>query len=236
MASMLGGCSNGESAFAPLAAGAVAPGTPAPTAERTSAPSPGPLAVSPASIAIGAENPPISTFSATEANYTSGYTEADNCSGIAAIVPGQSAVTTSSNGTSSSAQQYNVAQLGAGSCTARVADNHGGVRSVAIASTVYGTLTASPANVSLGNGAATSTTVAIAETGYVGSFSQSSDCAGIATIGLSSSTGPNATLSIAQLAAGNCTVDISDNHGGAITVAIASTTSTVIIDSHGGNK
>lgn len=236
LAGALGACSSGGSVFAPLAAGAVAPGTPAPTPTPTLAPivspSPGPLSLSPSSIAIGAASPTNATFNVTETNYTSAFVESDNCSGVASVARGTFATTNYGNGTSLSAQQYDVTQVGAGSCTAQVADNHGGTGSVAIASTLYGTLAASPANVAIGNGNPTSTTVAINESSYVGSFSQSNNCAGIATVGLSPSVGPSATLTVAQVAAGNCSVQLGDNHGGAVSVAVTSTTSTVIIQSH----
>lgn len=233
-ASALAGCSSGGSAFAPLAAGAVAPSTPVPTNWPT--PAPGPLSLSPPSLVIGGPNPTTATFNATETNYTSGYSESANCSGIAAIVQGTSAVTTSSNGISSSAQQYDVTQLAAGSCTAHVADNHGDSGSVAIASTVYGILTASPASIVIGNSNPVSTTVAIAESSYTGPFTESNNCAGIATVTLSPSNGPTATLAITQLASGMCTVSLADNHLGTVTVQITSTVSTIIIQSTGRHQ
>ena len=188
--------------------------------------------VAPAALAIGGPNSTITNFHATEENYASGYTETDDCPRVALVSAGQGSSATGSI-VGSTTQQYNVTQLGPGSCIARIADNHGGIGSVVIVSTVYGALAASPATVEIGNGNPTSVDLTIDEASYTGSFTESDNCTGIASVALMAAYGPSTTIMVAQLAAGACTVQVGDDHGGNLSVPVISTTSTVIIDSYG---
>ena len=235
----LTGCGSQGSVFAPLAAGAVAPGaTPVATAVPTidPTPSPGPLTVSPAALAIGAANPATASFVVAETWYDAFFRESDTCAGIATIA--SSGIThIIGNGSGSppnqTAEQFLVTQVGAGTCAATISDDHEGSILVPITSTVYGPLSAGTANISLGNGAPMNASDLISEANYSGVFTESDSCAGIATIALSPSNGPMATLAATQLASGMCAVQIADNHGGSIAVQITSTVSTIIIQSTG---
>lgn len=96
-----------------------------------------------------------------------------------------------------------------------------------------GSLAASSASISIGNANPSTASVTINESNYSGALTETNTCAGVATVTQSSATGPSSVLSITQIAAGSCFVKISDNHGGSVTVTVTSTTSSIIIDSHG---
>ena len=241
VAALLTGCGSQGSVFAPLAAGAAAPGptplaTAIPTISPTPTPTPGPLTVSPTAIAIGAANPSIASFAAAETWYDTFFRESDTCAGIATVeYAGVTHIIGSGPGSppNETTERYLVTQIGAGTCAATITDNHGGSLSVPIVSTVYDPLKASATSIALGNGAPIAASDVISETNYSGAFVESDSCAGFAIISLSASNGPTATLAISQLASGMCTVNVADNHGGTVTVQITSTVSTIIIQSVG---
>lgn len=134
-ASVLGGCSNGGSAFAPLAAGAIARPTSKPSATPTALPSPSPpvatptpgtLTASPTSVTIGNGNPTSTTVAISETAYGGQFSESDDCTGIATV---------SLSPLSGPNATLSVAQIAAGACIVQIDDNHGGAIGVNVTST-----------------------------------------------------------------------------------------------------
>jgi hypothetical protein len=87
-------------------------------------------------------------------------------------------------------------------------------------------LVADPASLQLaGVGTASALRFTVSEASYVGTFSETDTCGGVATVSPAAANGPSATFTITGLAGGTCAARLSDAIGQSVPVAIAVTVS-----------
>jgi hypothetical protein len=161
------------------------------------------------------------TFTATENGYSGTITASTtNCGGVATIAP--------ASGVGPSAS-FTVSAVAVGSCQFSVKDATN--QTAAVNVIVNPTSTNNPLTASTGAvsftvpGQAASFTAT--ETGYAGTLTQTSNCAGIATVSPASGTGPSAIFTVTAVAAGICQVTVKDSSNQVTTVGVTVTTTSV---------
>jgi hypothetical protein len=81
-----------------------------------------------------------------------------------------------------------------------------------------------------GLGAAFAKTINVTETGYGGTFGESDNCSGIATVTTSNNHGSTAHYTVTGVAAGSCAATYTDSSSQQATVNIVVTTNGIIIN------
>jgi hypothetical protein len=91
------------------------------------------------------------------------------------------------------------------------------------------TVQPNPVNV-YGTGSANAKTITVDETSYPGTFTESDNCAGKATISPASANGPHATFTVTGVAAGTCVATFTDAFNQQTTTQVIVTTNGFIIN------
>lgn len=152
-----------------------------------------------------------------QSRLTRSYTETDNCSGVATISQ-QGSV---SHGTAT----YEVTPTGAGGCTATFKGVGSNTGTLTISSAPYGSVMPNPSSFSfLGTGASYEQPLTVTQSGYAGTYGESDDCSGIATISESSNGGGTAVYDVTPVAVGSCQITITGGNGKQAFVGVTVTT------------
>jgi len=188
-----------------------------------------PLNVNPTTLTFSGTGGTLN-FTATESGYSGTITSSTtNCGGVATIAP--------ASGTGPAAS-FTVTAVAVGTCQFTVKDASN--QTAAVNVVINPTTTSNPLTSNIGAVAFTAPGQAAnftaTETGYAGSFTQTSNCAGIATVSPASATGPSAQFTITAVAAGICQVTIKDSSNQVTTVGVTVTTTTVNVTSHAVNS
>ena len=153
------------------------------------------------------------TVAVSQENFTGSFTESDDCTGVAKLSAGSNA-----GGKAS----YTVTPEAEGACEATFAGGNAVKAQLPISVTPYGPVVAKPSSLSFtatGSGAAQS--VALSQSNYKGSFGESDDCSGTATIAVESNGGGTAGYTVTPLAKGDCSVTFTGGNAASTKVSIS---------------
>jgi hypothetical protein len=158
----------------------------------------------------------------TQSGYTGSYKESDDCGGIASVALA---------GNQRGKATYKVTPSGAGTCVAVFTGGRDETGRLSISVKLPGSVSVSPSSMTfneLGSSAARDANVS--QKGYGGTFTESDDCSGKATIAKKSDSGGKATYSVTAVAAGSCTATFAGGNGekGTLAVTIAPYGSVVV--------
>jgi outer membrane lipoprotein SlyB len=186
-----------------------------------------PLNVNPTGLTLNGAGGAL-TFTATENGYSGTITPSTtNCGGVATISP--------ASGTGPSAS-FTVTAVAPGTCQFSVKDATNQTAAVNVtvnpSTSTTNPLTTNNAGLAF-TSAGQAATFTASETGYGGTLTQSSNCAGIATVTPASGTGPSASFTVTAVAAGICQVTVKDASNQVITVSVGVTTTSITVSSHG---
>jgi hypothetical protein len=179
---------------------------------------PGPVRVDPASLLFHTTGS-VQFVVVSQQGYTGGFTESDDCFGVAKIVAASTG----------DAKRFSVTSLGAGSCTATFAGGNGESAPLAISVDLPGGVIASPAPLNFGAiGQSNAVVELVTQSNYSGKINQSNSCAGVASVtsGISNGNG-RAHFNITPLAAGVCNIVFTGGNNESFTLDISITITNV---------
>ncbi|HTX58938.1 MAG TPA: hypothetical protein VMH02_04610 [Verrucomicrobiae bacterium] len=131
-----------------------------------------------------------------QGSYGGTFSERDDCTKIATLAADR-------NGGGDG--KYSVTPVGAGSCKATFMGGDGESASLPISVVALGGVVLKPSSLSFSaTGSANSKTVAVTQAKYTGSFTESDDCAKIATLAATANGSGSASYTVTPVAAGSC--------------------------------
>jgi hypothetical protein len=148
----------------------------------------------------------------SQGNFTGSFTETDSCSGTASVK-----ATTNSGGNA----LYSVTPIARGTCTATFTGGGKASAPLAIQVTPYGNVVVTPSSMTFdatGSGAARKALVT--QSNYRGSFTESDDCSGTATVAAGPNAGGKATYTVTARAEGSCTAIFTGGNDNAAPLSI----------------
>jgi hypothetical protein len=174
----------------------------------------GDVLVDPSSLHFDATTPGAAqSVAVSQAGYDAAFQEADTCGGIATI-----ASTSNAHGKA----VYSVTPVGKGTCGATFQGGHGQSAPLSIVVEPPGSIVVDPASLSfnaVGAGAAKS--AAVSQSGFTGTFAESDNCNGIATVVAASNTGGHAAYTVTPVAGGTCSATFSGGNAETAPLAIS---------------
>ena len=170
----------------------------APLSISVTPPPPGDVVVTPDSLMFTSLGPDGSQgVKVTQSHYDAGFTETDNCSGIAVVA--------SAKTTGGGSAAYSVTALAKGSCSATFTGGGGKSSPLSVTVAPLGPVDVKPSSltfVTAGSGSAQN--VAVTQSGFTGTFTESDTCNGIATVSEQTNAGGSASYTVTAVANGNC--------------------------------
>ncbi len=170
----------------------------APVSISVTPPPPGDVVVTPDSLTFTSLGPDGSQgVKVTQSHYDGAFTESDNCAGIAVVA--------SSKTTGGGTAAYSVTALAKGTCSATFTGGGGKSAPLPVTVAPLGSVEVKPSSltfVTAGSGAAQN--VAVTQSGFTGTFTESDTCNGIATVIEQSNAGGNASYTVTPVANGDC--------------------------------
>jgi hypothetical protein len=161
-------------------------------------PPPGPVIVDPnaltfTSTGAGAEK----TVKVSQTGFTGTFTVNHSCAGVATIVAANAV----------GASDFKVTPVAKGDCTATFTGGNGETAPLTIEVAPPGSVVVDPSALAFDRTGPTSAKdVSVSQSSYGGTFTESSDCSGIASVRAKANTGGNATYAVTAIGAGTCTV------------------------------
>ncbi|MBC5826725.1 MAG: hypothetical protein GIW99_03435 [Candidatus Eremiobacteraeota bacterium] len=175
------------------------------------APAPGSLTISPSALTFAGPSAAQQPVAVSESNYSGPFTiTAPACAAVATFNPAAG---------SGPAATFQVSPKGVGSCTATIADNHGGGQQLGV--TVYGALTTDKSSLTFTDlGSAHSQQFTAFEPQYGGPIAAAAaNCNNVASVAPAQANAP-AAFTVTPIASGTCSVTLTDNHGGTVSVPV----------------
>jgi hypothetical protein len=167
---------------------------------------PGSVVVDPSALVFDKTGPTQSKdTNVSQSNYTGAFTESSNCSGIASV-----SAKTNTGGKAT----YKVAPIAKGTCTVTFTGSAGESAPLSVTVAPPGNVVVNPTSLKFHLlGSFGTQFVDVSQTGFTGSFSESNDCDGKATIIATSNEGGHAVYKVMAIVRGRCTATFSGTNG-----------------------
>jgi hypothetical protein len=167
---------------------------------------PGSVVVDPSALEFTKTGPTNSqNVNVSQTNYSGAFTQSNTCSGIASVSAASNAAGKAT---------YRVTPIAKGTCTVTFTGSPGQSAPLSVSVTPPGPVVLNPTSLTFRKlGSFGTSFVNVSQTGYTGTFSETSDCDGKASVVATSNDGGRAVYKVEALVAGRCEVTIAGGNG-----------------------